>query len=103
MDTGTWQNSRVIEEPMIGRKRHQLSNPQFIKNGRFLLLESDEPALYIYDTKTWKRRSTLPEIPANAIAYYPSPSRNHAVYQSADNQIIFRDVASQQNLALLDK
>jgi WD40 repeat protein len=103
MDTTTWQNSRVIEEPFIERKRHQLSNPQFIKNGKFLLLESDEPALHIYDTKTWKRRSTLPEIPAGAIAFYPAPSQSHAVYQSADNQIIFRDVTSQQNIAVLDK
>jgi WD40 repeat protein len=103
IDTRTWQSSRVIEEPFIERKRDQLSNPQFIKNGRFLLLESDEPALHIYDTKTRKRRSTLPEIPANAIAYYPSPSWNHAVYQSADNQIIFLDVTSQQNIALLDR
>jgi WD40 repeat protein len=103
MDTRTWQTSRVIEEPFIERKRHQLSNPQFIKNGRFLLLESDEPALHIYDTKTWKRRSTLPDIPANAIAYYPSPSGNHAVYQSADNQITFRDGTSQQNIAMLGK
>jgi WD40 repeat protein len=101
-DTRTWHNSRVIEEPFIERKRHQLSNPQFIKNGRFLLLESDEPALHIYDTKTWKRISTLPEIPVGAISYYPSPSQNHAVYQSADNQIIFRDVTSQHNIAMFD-
>ena len=103
MDTRTWQNSRVIEEPFIERKRHQLSNPQFIKNGKFLLLESDEPALHIYDTKTWKRRNTLPEIPAGAISYYPSPSQNLALYQSADNQIFFRDVTSQQNRGVLDK
>ncbi len=103
VDTRAWQNSRVIEEPFIGRKRHQLSNPQFIENGRFLLLQSDEPALHIYDTKTWTRRSTLPEIPAGAISYYPSASQDHAVYQSADNQIIFRDVTSRQNIAVLDK
>ena len=103
MDARTWQTSRVIEEPFIERKRHQLSNPQFIKNGRFLLIESDEPALHIYDTKTWKRRSALPEIPAGAISYYASPSQKHAIYQSADNQTIFRDVTSQRNIALLDK
>lgn len=103
LDTGTWQNSRVIAEPFVGRKRHQLSSPQFIKNGRFLLLESDEPALQIYDTKTWTRRDTLPEIPADAIAYHPSPSQSRAVYQAADNQIIFRGVTGRHDVALPDK
>ena len=103
MDTRAWQNSRVIAEPFIERKRHQLSKPQFIQNGTFLLIQSDEPALHIYDTKTWTRRSTLPEIPTGAISYYPSASQHHAVYQSADNQIIFRDVTSRQNIAVLDK
>jgi WD40 repeat protein len=103
MDTRTWHNARVITEPFIERKRHQLSHPHFMKNGRFLLLESDEPALQIYDAATWTRRSALPEIPADAIAYYSSPSENRAIYQTADNQIICRAVSDQHDVILPDK
>jgi WD40 repeat protein len=103
MDATSWQNPRVIAEPINERQSHKLLNPQFINDGRYLLLESDEPALHIYDTKTWTRRNLLPEIPADAIAYYPSPSRNFAIYQAADNQIIFRDITARHNIALLDR
>ena len=103
VDTRTWQNSMVIEEPFIDDKRHGLSNPQFIKNGKFLLVESSEPALHIYETKTRKRLKWLPEIPRGAISYYPAPSGSCAIYQPPDGQIILRDTRSQQNIAVLDK
>ena len=102
LDMKTLQPIRVIEEPFINRKRHQLSNPQFIENGKFLLIESDEPALQIYDTKTWRCVGGLPEIPREAISYYPARSKNLAVYQSRDGQIFLRDTKRGRNLAALD-
>src|SRR5262245_12338819 len=54
LDTGTWRRFRDFTEPMIGQK--PVSHLQFTPDGRFLLLRSGEPALLVYDTKTWMRR-----------------------------------------------
>ena len=69
IDLKTRQIIREISEPFIDRKRNGLWNPQFIKNGKYLLLESNEGSLHIYDTATWKRLNNLPEIPSNAVFF----------------------------------
>lgn len=102
LDTKTWQKIQIIEEPFIDRKRFQLSKPHFIKNGNYLLLESSEPTLHIYDTKTWKRLPGLSEIPPEAISFYPAATKNRAVYSSKDGQIFLRDTGGQRNIATID-
>jgi WD40 repeat protein len=103
LDTKKWNNFREIEEISIDGKTQTLSKPQFIENGKFLLLESSEPALRIYDTKTWKRRDALPEIPAGTVSYYPTSLKSRAVYSLKDEQIILRDTNRQLNIATLEK
>lgn len=95
------QTIREISEPFIGNKRHQLSNPQFIENGKYLLIESAEPSLHIYDTATWNRLNSLPEIPSDAVSFHPSPSNKLAVYQSKDGKIYLRNVKQSRNIAAL--
>lgn len=103
VDIKNRQTIRVFSEPFINNKRHQLSNPQFIENGKYLLIESAEPLLHIYDTTTWKRLDGLPEIPADAVSFHLSPSHKFAVYQSKDGKIYLRSIRQNRNIAALDE
>ena len=98
----TRQTILEISEPIINGKRHQLSNPQFIENGKYLLIESAEPSLHIYDAATWKRLNSLPEIPPDAISFHPSQSNKLAVYQAESGEIYLRDIRQKRNIAALD-
>lgn len=102
LDTKKWNSIREIEAKITDGKTQSLSKPHFIMNGKYLLLESSEPALCIYDTKTWKRLDTLSQIPMNAVSFYPTSQKNRAVYSLKDGQIILRDTVRQHDIAILD-
>ncbi len=103
LDTKNWSNFREIEEKTIDGKTQALFSPQFLGNGKYLLLESSEPALVIYDTETWKRLEGLPEIPVGAVSFYPASLKSRAVYSLKDRQIILRDTNRRRNIAILEK
>ena len=101
LDTGTWRRFRDFTEHMIGQK--PVSHLQFTPDGRFLLLQSSEPALLIYDTKTWRRRQTPPDdMPRDAIAYVPSPTTKRAIYLSKSGALALWDADQRREIAKLD-
>jgi len=103
LDTKTWRRAQDFSEPIIGRKRNMLSHPEFTPNGRYLLLQSSEPALLVYDTKTWGRRQALPDdMPQDVIAYAPSPTAKRAVYLSKSGALVLWDADQRREIAKLD-
>jgi len=88
---------REIAEPFRG------SHPQFTPDGSFLLLQSDEPALLIYDTKNWERRQSLPGLPRDAIYYSPAPRTERAIYLSKSGVLTLWDSGHRRDVAKLDE
>ena len=87
----------------MDKGRKPVSHLQFTPDGRFFLLRSSGPALLVYDTKTWKRLTTLPDdIPRDAIAYVPSPTAKRAVYLSKNNVLALWDADKRSEVAKLD-
>jgi WD40 repeat protein len=77
-------------------------NAWFTPDGRFLLALNSFPAIYIYDTKTWKLVETLPGMPAGGVAYYPSSDWKHGVVVSRGGEADLWDAAAGRQLAALD-
>ena len=103
LETKTWRRVQDFSEPIIGRKRNMLSHPEFTPDGRFLLLRSSEPALLVYDTKTWRRRQKLPDdMPRDAIAYVKAPTTKRAVYLSKNAVLTLWDADQRREIAKLD-
>lgn len=78
---------RWLSEPEIGRRIIRLSDACFTPDGNYLILRSTLPAVVIFDTKTWQPVSGIPEVPANAIAFFPSPDWQRAVVLSDIGEI----------------
>lgn len=102
LDTRTWQRFRKLAEPTINGKQHGLSFPQFTPDGRFLLLHSGQPALLVFDTKSWDRYATLPGLPKDALAYVPAPGTSRAIYLDKNGTIALWDIQEQRDIAQLD-
>src|SRR5262245_9351910 len=76
---------------------------RFTPDGRFLLLESSEPALLIYDTKTWRRLHAPPDdMPRDAIAYITAPTTKRAIYLSKSVALALWDAGQLREIAKLD-
>ena len=60
-ETETMQDGRWI----------YISHAWFTPDDRFLLLLSNLPAIYIYDTKTWQQANALPGLPSSGVATIP--------------------------------
>lgn len=103
MNTQTWKIIQQLKEPRIGRRRHGLGSPQFTRDSRHLLLECSEPALRIFDTDTWERVDSLPEVPQKTLQFYPSPKGSRAVIRSRNGDIVLQDVVERQQIAMLDR
>ncbi len=101
LDTKTWRRFRDFTEPMIGQK--PVSHLRFTQDGRFLLLQSSEPTLLIYDTKTCRRLKTPPDdMPRDAIAYITAPTTKRAVYLSKSGTLALWDADKRREIAKLD-
>jgi hypothetical protein len=74
----------------------------FTPDGHFLLLLSNLPAIYIYDTKTWQQVDTLPGLPVGAVAYYPSREWKYGVAVSKKGEVNLWDAKAGRQLAALD-
>lgn len=100
-DTG--KEVRKFVGPTAGEMTYSLTHPQFTRDGRFLLVRTSEPSLKIFDIQTGKRQATLPGMPPNAVAYFPSADENYAVYSTKETALALWDVAGQHDVAILDE
>jgi WD40 repeat protein len=101
-DARSWEGIRQLAEPDIGRERHGLTSPIFTPNGRFLLLQSDEPAVRIFDTTTWNKVDSIPGMPPGAVSYFPAQNGNRAIYASKSGSIGLWDPHARREVAELD-
>jgi WD40 repeat protein len=102
LNTRTWRSIRKFAEPWIGRNKHSLSHPQFTPDGRYLLIQNSKPELKVYETKMWRRRAALPGAPQDAIAYFPAPTANRAIYFSRSDVVALWHPDQQRIVASLD-
>jgi WD40 repeat protein len=96
----TWEGIRKLSEVVEGQ--HRLSCPRFTPDGRFLLVQSREPALRIFDTKTWEPHVPLAEMPSSAVTYFPAQREGSAIYTSAKGTIMLWNQKTRRNVAQLD-
>lgn len=92
---------RLVEQP-IGRRSFRLSHPRFTPDGRYLILNSDLPTLRIYDTRTWEAVGALPDLPNDAVAYFPSQDWKRGVSVNASGEIWLWEAASRHHIERLD-
>jgi WD40 repeat protein len=79
-----------------------ISDTWFTPDGRFLLALSNLPAIYIYDTETWKPVDTLPGMPPGGVAYYPSSDWKHGLVVSDEGRVELWDAVRGRKLAALE-
>jgi hypothetical protein len=101
--TDTRKSAVVLEKPdyLVDRRWIYCSHAWFSSDGRFLLLLSNLPAVYAYDTATWQPVKSLPGLPADAVAYYPSSDWKHGVATSRDGETSLWDAVSRRKLDTL--
>lgn len=99
----TRRSAAVLEKPdyVVERRWICFSHAWFSPDGRFLLLLSNLPAIYIYDTATWQQTKSLPELPADAVAYYPSSDWKHGVAISRDGKTSLWNADARRKLGTL--
>lgn len=103
MNAKTWQVIRRLVAPSEKRVTYSFTNPQFIEDGRYLLLQSSEPALWIFDANTWERVDRLPVIPENAIQYVPAPTGNLALTRTREGVLSLWNVTQPDEITRLDQ
>ena len=102
LDTRSWRSITKLAEPIIDRKQCRITRPRFTADGRFLLLESNETVLKVFDAKTWEPRDLPPAIPKDAITFIPAPCGDKAVYVSKDGTLMLWNTRKQREIAKLD-
>ncbi|MEO8659185.1 MAG: hypothetical protein ABI693_11990 [Bryobacteraceae bacterium] len=98
----SFQGLRRLEEPVIDGKGPRWSRPQFTPDGRFLVLQTNQPALFVFDTKTWERVPNVQGAPTGATGFFPSPRGERSVYVAKGGEIALWDPEAKRNIALLD-
>ena len=98
-DSRTWQGVRKLR---VDPRDPRLLHPEFTPDGRYLLVESEQSALLVFDTKTWQQHGLLPQIPPDAVAYFPSRDGERAVYVSKTRAIKLWDARKRRDVAQLD-
>ena len=109
VDAQSWALLRDLSElvPNIGYKAGTL--PWFSPDGKYLLLQRrpvgirTETELWIYDTKTWKRKDKLPGLPDGIIGYFEAPKSKRAVVLSENRTLTLWDTGQHKTYAILDK
>ncbi len=89
--TETWSDRRLIYISTPGLRQRSL---------RVFL--SNLPAIYIYDTQTWRQVDSLPGLPSGGVAYYPSTNWKHGVVISAADKAELWNATATRTLATLD-
>jgi WD40 repeat protein len=102
LETQTWNGFRRIVEP--GQPaRYSFLNSHFTPDGNYLMAQTNEPALRIFDTKTWQRSQPIPGMPVGAIDYYPAASGQRAVYAAANGSVALWDSTYHHDVVSLDE
>src|SRR6185312_137287 len=91
-----------VPDYTIDRRWISVSHAFFTPDSRYLLLLSNLPAIHIYDTRTGKSVDTLPGLPAEASAFYPSSDWKHGVAVLRSGQVESWDVLKRRKQADLD-
>jgi WD40 repeat protein len=102
LDAQSGKGLRRFSEPLIDRHQQCLSNPHFTPDGNYLLLQSSQPALIIYQTTTWQRVAAVPGMPDGALAYFPAPQSRRSVYLTATGEIALWNIPEKRKIATLD-
>jgi hypothetical protein len=85
-----------------GRRSIGIYHAEFAPDGRYLLLLSTLPAVRIYDTLSWERVVTLPELPPSAVSYFASSDWRSGVFANASGEVALWDAQSRREIAKLD-
>ena len=101
LDTQTWSEHHRFAGPVISGMKQSLYSPQFLQNGRYLLLQSSEPSLWIIDVGTWKLLDRLSDVPNEAVQFFPSPSGTQAVVRSSGGNVLLWDLNAKRQVAKL--
>jgi WD40 repeat protein len=102
--TDTKKSTVVLEtsDYIVDQRWICFSHAWFSPDGRFLLLLSNLPAIYVYDTATWQQAKSLPGLPSDAVAYYPSSDWKHGVAVSRDGETSLWDAVFDRKGNALD-
>ena len=103
VDTKKWKQIWKYEEPSVKGVQKALSNPLFTPDGKFLVMQSSEPSLRIFDTHTWERVGRLPDMLEDATQYAPALKKKLAVVRSKSGVISLWNLDRHAALADLDK
>lgn len=98
-DARDWRGIRFLRED---GKLPRLSHPQFTSDGLYLLVASEAPALLVFDTRSWEPHAPPPEVPSDAVAYFPSRNGKRAVYVSKSGDIRLWDQNRRRDIGQLD-
>jgi WD40 repeat protein len=92
----------IVQETTSDQRSISMHYASFTPDGRFLLLLSNLPAIFIYETKTWQQVDRLPGLPSGAVAYYPSWDWKHGVVVSENGSVSLWNAIEHRTLASLD-
>jgi hypothetical protein len=94
---------RRLREPQIPPSRRFIgfSSASFTPDGKYLMVLSSLPAIRIFDTNTWQPANILPELPADAVAYYPTADWRRGVFISRDGAVALWDSAMRRQITKL--
>jgi len=101
-DAETLKGLRRLEEWKNEHQLYKLFNPQFTMNGRYLLVQSSQPALRIFDTKTMQAVTSIPGLPPGASCLFPAPHARRSVYATPPGEVALWNPEENRDVAQLD-
>ena len=101
-DRSTTSIFLALSDYELDRRGIFITHAFFTPDSRYLLLLSNLPAIYIYDTKTWKPVASLHGVPTSATAFYPSSDWKHGVAVLRGGGVEAWDVSKNQKQSDLD-
>ncbi|MFT3746037.1 MAG: hypothetical protein QM785_17335 [Pyrinomonadaceae bacterium] len=82
-DTRTWRVTRHFEEPQVDRKYPNFTRHHFIESGKYLVFETGEFGIRVFDTAKWIQVAKPESIPRDASSYYDFKDSRVAVFQAS--------------------
>lgn len=101
-DTNPSNFIRVLRVPQPENRFVGITDAQFTPDERYLMLLTTLPAVRIYDTKDWQLVGSLPDVPAKASLYYPSPDWKYGIAVYANGNVALWDAPSRRQIARID-
>ncbi|MBL8291491.1 MAG: WD40 repeat domain-containing protein [Bryobacterales bacterium] len=101
-DAATLKGLHHFQELQNEGQLYRLFNPQFTKDGRYLLIQSNQPALLAFDTRTLRRVVSVPGVPPGAAGFFPAPHAQRSVYTTVSGEIALWNQEEKRKVAPLD-